>query len=386
MQSTNNRNLSRSSLALILILFSSGVLKAKPKNTSPTAAANLQFVRAMEVFLAADKQSLSKAANALVLQAASSLRLVLNLSADKKSIELRKWGRLWGEFLGDPERTQKWLDQTKVLGAVVFRGQSVSSSKLKNMQVYYINGIRGSLIQAVKDKTILEKSLQENQQSVHIQAATYSLAFNPSNNALVDVLQSASQVSLDLSANELGSLLSPFGDFFKDVIEKVTDTQLRKKLQKFYDKVKKKLREQKGLLDQLSAGDLKEHVAEYVRDLDAGRKVLLVSHSQGALYANAGIQQIQNSEHQNAQNMGIYAVASPVGTLADGSRTYLTHDRDIIRFVPGAFQANFELRDKSGDRPDLALDALHFFSTYLDRTYNARERILGDIAKKMATI
>jgi|GEM_PF-7055139 len=373
---------------LSLFLFSAGLLANIPPHFSSKSnnaaavisvkAANHQFVDAMDGFLSADKIELAAAAENMVLKAERSLELIELVDCPQRQSLLKEWGSLWGEFLATELRAQKWLDQTRMLGAVVLASNADAS--VGDVHIYYINGIRGSLLQAVKSKTILEKALEESMPS-----AIYSLAFNPSNNALVDILQSASQVSLELTASELGPLLSPVGDFFKEVIDKVSDGELRKKLEKFYEKVRKKIKEQRGRLDRLSAKDLEKHIAAYQKDLDAGRKLVLVSHSQGAFYANAAVEKMRVAG-SDVDQIGLYAIATPAPSLADGSKTYLTHKDDIIQYVPGALAPNFSLRDKAGKLPKLALDKLHFFSTYMHKSYNARARIVSDITKKMAAI
>ena len=350
------------------------------------SASNQRLSHAMHQYLSAvDAEDLNTTSKHLVRSAEESLRDILVLPQSKQPAALKEWGSLWGRALSSLDGIKKWQKQNKLLGGVVYHH---TSARLPDagLRIYYINGIGGSLIQAVKNKTFLEKALQ-NSSSLKLQQASYALAFNPSDEVLVDILQSASQLSIDLSAEQLGSLLNPFGNFVKDVIEKISDSALQKKFKKFYQSIQRKIEKQKRWLDRLSASDLKQHIAAYQKDLDAGIKVLLVSHSQGAFYANAAIEAIQ-AEGQNLdhRDLAVYAVSSPVGALSDGRSSYLTHDRDIIRFVPGSFGPNFKLLDAAGNEPDLAIDRLHYFSTYISPLYNARSRIVSDITKKIAVM
>ncbi len=369
-----------------------------------------------------DQEFIESIARQMVVESQCALNAILD--GDRRPLEreklLKEWGSVWGKQMVDPEHRKMWIRNTNLLRPMTFGSNASSSPKTYSapgapstpghlvtprhlvtpgltptarlepseggIHLYYVNGIGGSLLQAVKNKTILERALLKSSKSPKVQTAKYSIAFNPSNDLLVDVLQAASQVSLELTAKELGSLLNPFGDFVKDVIEKVDNLALKKKLEKFYKKVKEKIKAQRAIWDDLSASDLKKHVDAYSKDLSKGKKVILVGHSQGVLYANAAVQQIKDTGAASPRDIAIYAVSSPTSSLADGSKTYLTHDADLIQYLPGALKPNFKLLDHDKKRPDLALDKLHYFSTYLSQRYNARKRLLADVIKKMAAI
>jgi len=76
--------------------------------------------------------------------------------------------------------------------------------------------------------------------------------------------------------------------------------------------------------------DLDAHVARYRADLEAGRRVIVLAHSQGNFYANRAFENLPSTA-----GFGIVAVGTPAGyTAGNGPYTTLTTDK-IIDPVPG---------------------------------------------------
>ena len=76
--------------------------------------------------------------------------------------------------------------------------------------------------------------------------------------------------------------------------------------------------------------DLDAHVARYRADLEAGRRVIVLAHSQGNFYANRAHERLPSTA-----GFGIVAIGTPAGyTAGDGPYTTLTTDR-IIDPIPG---------------------------------------------------
>ena len=76
--------------------------------------------------------------------------------------------------------------------------------------------------------------------------------------------------------------------------------------------------------------DLNAHVARYNADLGAGRRVIVLAHSQGNFYANHAHEQLSSTA-----GFGIVSVGTPAGyTAGNGPYTTLTTDK-IIDPIPG---------------------------------------------------
>jgi hypothetical protein len=76
--------------------------------------------------------------------------------------------------------------------------------------------------------------------------------------------------------------------------------------------------------------DLAAHVARYDADLAAGKRIIVVAHSQGNFYANRAYERLASTA-----GFGIVAVGTPASyTAGGGSYTTLTNDQ-IIEPIPG---------------------------------------------------
>ena len=75
--------------------------------------------------------------------------------------------------------------------------------------------------------------------------------------------------------------------------------------------------------------DLRLMVDEYLQDLHSGKKVLLVSHSQGNFYANNAYQFIRDNYPKYINSIGIVAVGTPSGRVQDGGH-YTTNSLDLV--------------------------------------------------------
>ncbi|WP_156667256.1 hypothetical protein [Ralstonia insidiosa] len=82
--------------------------------------------------------------------------------------------------------------------------------------------------------------------------------------------------------------------------------------------LKKKWEAENSYID----GRVTTHVTDYTRDiLDNGRRVLLVAHSQGNLYANASHRLLYTNPEVTPGSFGTIGVASPANYVAGGGST-----------------------------------------------------------------
>jgi hypothetical protein len=120
----------------------------------------------------------------------------------------------------------------------------------------------------------------------------------------------------------------------------------------------------------LDQPDLNMTLQKYRAELfSAGHKVVVVSHSQGNLYANEAFKELYNPPNGQTplttKSFGIVAVATPanfVAGYAAGQELYTTNTEDIIQRVPQALQGN--ITDSCGDDVELCHN---FIGTYLTR-------------------
>ena len=90
-----------------------------------------------------------------------------------------------------------------------------------------------------------------------------------------------------------------------------------------------------------------EHIYDDNKDLCEGKKVVVVAHSQGNLFANIAYKGINKD---NIDGFGIVSVANPSGYVAgDSSDTYYTtiEEDKVIAVIPFALRANYIIFKKN---------------------------------------
>lgn len=121
---------------------------------------------------------------------------------------------------------------------------------------------------------------------------------------------------------------------------------------------------------------VKDHVIRYTRDItENGRRVLLVAHSQGNLYANASHRQLYTNPEITPGSFGTIGIATPANFVAGGG-SYLTSDADAVikalnilvtdNVLPTNISIPFSSDEPSGH---------NFIKTYMHPEKPAREKI-----------
>ncbi|WP_412023636.1 hypothetical protein [Burkholderia cepacia] len=129
--------------------------------------------------------------------------------------------------------------------------------------------------------------------------------------------------------------------------------------------------------------DAVSKVNDYI--LNKGRRVLLVGHSQGSLYANATHRIVYTNPKIRDGNFKVVHVAS-VANFVAGGEGYITSDSDLVvkalrTAMPDTLQSNmmapFNPKDVSGHL---------FLDTYLNGDYPLRNSVFGLISKTLLTL
>lgn len=208
-------------------------------------------------------------------------------------------------------------------------GPSVSAS-----EVFYVNGINTD-VQSARDSLLqlrnaLRPELQAN--GVRANCVIFSNSFNFTDTILLDLVQSAAQV-----------LAGDLASFWRTLAG----------LQETPEELEQFALAQAASVDAASyvvANELAMHVSSYLQAISDGRKVILVAHSQGNLYANAAYGVLSDVDVQSSL-VDIIAVASPASFVADDGPTgacaatpcYTTLEEDPIwrlPVVPSPLQPN----------------------------------------------
>lgn len=234
--------------------------------------------------------------------------------------------------------------------------QSTTCDDIHRYRIFIGNGINAlNLGEAIDARYDLEEAIGTNLNGEEI---TYGVAYNSSAGPITDLVQSLYQ----LTGSE-GSLfllwlsnLEASPPEFKSKLEILANT-----------------------INSIATSDVLLHIELYKISLANGEKVLVVAHSQGNLYANAAKQSLVTTTPALPMlSFGIFGVATPTDNIGGSKGPYLTNDKDIIRFVPGALPPNLELLNFSDKTAVSSISpwTAHLMETYLSQKYNARETLI----------
>lgn len=243
-----------------------------------------------------------------------------------------------------------------------------------SFKIYFGNGVMNTPTDWVASRQELQAAIGTVHQGVPIK---YANAYNPSAGLLHDLRTVFAQkisedpsLSWRLLASTWLGVASDKGAWrlhkIKDTIraiEKKSAALRNNALEKSYTYVDAKVI---------------DHVAAFTDDIVThGKRVLVVGHSQGGLYANAAYRLL----HQNpAIKPGSFAVAG-VGTAADfvaGNGAYVTSDADMVinalraLVAPSTLAANLSVPLHIND-----LSGHSFIHTYLNAQYSGRDAVVA---------
>lgn len=239
----------------------------------------------------------------------------------------------------------------------------------KDSAIFFGNGVWSDRADAKIALQELENSLSIVLSPDELQKVEFGLAYNTTNGKLEDLFESFIQdISTDVTLLwRTLAVLVPMPESFRD-----------------------KLVEFAAAIDEqalLNTQDLSIHVIAYKNKILEGKKVILVSHSQGNLFANQAYGNLSTSE-QNS--FGIVAVANPDSFVATGG-PHVTLFEDLVIVAIRLAKARLGL--PTPQLPNvtnfLTLSDLtgHFFvESYLAPNSNSKSDVLNDIVNVRAAL
>ncbi len=155
--------------------------------------------------------------------------------------------------------------------------------------IFFGNGVNTTRSQAADSRKLLRDQLTDTYNG---QSLTYDLAYNSTYTLWLDLPQSALQLGLQ---------------FDSSITQWLADTRLAPKW--FTDWYQTVL----SYVPVVIANDVVKHVEQYKSAITQGKKVLVVSHSQGNFYVNEAKKLLaQQLTPAQVQNFAIFGVATPV--------------------------------------------------------------------------
>lgn len=189
--------------------------------------------------------------------------------------------------------------------------------------VFYINGVDNTKRETEKSTEILKSELLSNL-SVNPDCVMVTYAYNKSETLSKDLVEAAVQKTQELHVG-----MTPFWRMYFRTTSASANPWFGLLIDELY---KKSDATRYVIADQLQA-----HLDRYREELDQGRQVILVSHSQGNFYANEAWNALTPEEQSQVH---IVSVATPAEAVADdGEYTTLTED-GFARWFAFALPAN----------------------------------------------
>lgn len=233
--------------------------------------------------------------------------------------------------------------------------------------VLYLNGIDTTRGSAIASQTLIDKEVSKVP-GVLTECVTYHYLYNTNEPLFGDLVQAGIQKADEQGVNvsefwRWFFRLNPFVSGFSDLlIDFYTNTHTSIDLGLFV------------LGDQVD-----EHLVKIREYLQQGKKVILVSHSQGNLYANEEWSRLTEAEKSQVD---IVAVATPSDYVAknDNLHTTLTEDW-IASLFPRALAANVSNDEECPDDW-----TCHGFKESYMRGINSQERIVNEIVSLLPTV
>ena len=140
------------------------------------------------------------------------------------------------------------------------------------------------------------------------------------------------------------------------------------------------LEEAGAALAVVDAGLVAEHAECYVTNLRQGKRVVIVAHSQGNLYANGAAEGVAAAVAAAELSVGVVGVATPDSRRANGGSGYVTAKDDVVinllRAVPGAQVLPGNVNNELGEMYEGRDFWKHgFIRSYFEGGLRSRERI-----------
>lgn len=228
--------------------------------------------------------------------------------------------------------------------------------------IYFNNGIKTDLRSAKASAKKLEAVLGP-EYSNH--ALEYSLAYNETSGMAIDLVQATAQSGTQNNRNIIRWLsarnLAP--DWFSKWFE-IYSTNKSIEVAK----------------------EATSHANFYLNDILDGKKVIVVSHSQGNFYVNEARELLARQlRGGKMSSFAIYGVAVPADNIGGRPGPYLTNHRDFIQKVPRSLPANWTLHHSDKKiADDLGPIQAHLFNaTYMSDDFDIKPALIAGIRSQI---
>ena len=245
-----------------------------------------------------------------------------------------------------------------LLAAPVAFGNTQCIAPTAKTNIYFGNGINTTIISARSSLSRLRKELGEDMNGEQLE---YALAYNETNGMVLDLIQASEQQAIQINSqlmlwlNAAGLAPDWFSIWYENYLSHRTT---------------------------VIAEEVINHANYYLNDILGGKKVIVVSHSQGNFYVNEAKQLLARQlPADKISSFAIFGVAVPSDNIGGGRSPYLTNHRDFIQNVPLSLPTNWKLnRSDRTDAEDVSPIQAHLFNkTYISGDYDIKPALIAGI-------
>lgn len=204
-------------------------------------------------------------------------------------------------------------------------------------EIYFVNGVWNTLAQARDGRNLLESAYRQTLESQYPeQKFEFKLAYNYSAGKVRDVIEVIGQKLNEINDPDANKLTA--SQYFN----------LYMTAKKFDEIVPLGARPITTTIEEYLAGRVTDavnassHIQKYQTDLQEGKRVLLIAHSQGNLFANQAVSALMDTY---GSSIGMIGVASPAAIVYNNSSYYTAHDDrviDALRIIHNVLPSNIE--------------------------------------------
>jgi hypothetical protein len=266
----------------------------------------------------------------------------------------------------------------------IFPSRTISvdfCSDAKTTSIYFVNGIWATRANAEKGRIVIEKIYKQKLENQYpSQTFEFKLAYNYHIDTVRDVIEVIGQKIAEIN-NPGVSRVSPEVYFamytalqnFKEVMPLGADPII--------------LTIEEAIAARITAEvNSSALIQKYESDMLEGKRVLLIAHSQGNMFAGDAMEALSD---EFGESIGMIGVASPAARLYGNQSTYYTaHDDRVINLLRTLFPV---LRSNVDNDPGIFNDPRDFSNHQLIRSYlleglASRSLIDADVSAKISQL
>lgn len=247
-------------------------------------------------------------------------------------------------------------------------------------EIYFINGVWNSLAQARDGRNLIKSAYKQSLENQYTsQKFEFKLAYNYSAGKVRDLIELIGQKLNEINTPDANQLTAAqYYNLYMtakafDKVVPISAKPLITVIEEYFAG---------RITDSVNAAS---HIQKYQTDLQEGKRVLLIAHSQGNMFANQAISSLMNNY---SSSIGMIGVASPAAITYNNSTYYTAHDDRVInalRILCNVLPSNIE-NDPGIFNDPRDFSNHHFKESYFASGLASRAKIDEDVSNYMANL